>query len=62
MAKFDKDDPSGCPQCGDEAGFIYHEPKSGVVSCAVAGAVQNEPHMPRNFVVCTYEWAEEPAV
>ena len=53
--KFDKDNPSTCPQCGGEATFAYHN-----ICTAIPTPV---PHMHRycqEEIGCGYDWAEEP--
>ena len=67
MAQFDKDSPSSCPQCGGNAGYVYHQnegpsgAKQGASACArTAGSKTGEPHMHRTCMTCKYQWAEEP--
>jgi len=63
VAQFDLEEPSDCPQCGNQATFVYHRNEPGFVQCtSVAGVLGGKPHMHRFCTVCQYQWAEEPVV
>jgi|GEM_PF-2583392 hypothetical protein len=59
MDKFNKNDPSRCPQCGGVADFSYHRPV--IEGRARICIVTREEHMHRHCGTCRYQWAESPA-
>ena len=62
MERFNRDEPSACPQCGNRAQFKYCANRAGYPPQCVqlAGTEEGIPHMHRTCTRCGYEWAEEP--